>query len=133
MKTALVVFPDEWLPYCPTILNIVQSLREEGWSVKVIAVDNNRFEGAVLKDVDICYIKINPLLVSVLEKFRVYKFYVFYKFLKMCFCLSSFKKINYDLVFGVDPLGFIAARLFFRKVIYLSLEIRKDLLLYLKN
>ena len=35
MKSALVVFPDEWVSYSPTVLNLISCLENEGY------IDNN--------------------------------------------------------------------------------------------
>ena len=41
-KKVLIIYPDEWVAYSPTILNLVDVLASS-FSVKVIAVDTGRF------------------------------------------------------------------------------------------
>jgi glycosyltransferase involved in cell wall biosynthesis len=122
MKNALIVFPDEWLAYSPTIINIIRILRDRKWNLKVIAFDNGIFNDLVEYEFT-STIKVNKYLFYIL---RILRLYAPYKFIALILKLSFLNK-EHDLVIGVDSVGFLAARTFFKKTTFLSLEAKRDI------
>jgi glycosyltransferase involved in cell wall biosynthesis len=122
MKTAVIVFPDEWLPYSPTVLNLLQCLKERGYSAKVVTVRSSLFRNFEAYENDVTSFRVPHLLQRILTKLRLYKL------LKLLlFLLVHGRTIRKaDLCFGVDSLGFVIARLAGQKPYYVSLEVLRD-------
>ncbi|MDX2173160.1 MAG: oligosaccharide flippase family protein [Bacteroidota bacterium] len=122
-KTALIVFPDEWLQYSPSVLNMYKCLSEK-YDTKIIYVDNERFN--------------NKNLVSHYKRITIWKItaylsrktfgYKLYKTIRLFFTLFFTKLFDkkYDLVIAIDSSGFLVTRFFYKKTIYFSLETEKD-------
>ncbi len=122
----LILFPDTWLSYSPSIINLTKVMIEGGWQVTVIAVHDGSFHKTT--EINVSYIvptRVTRKLVGVLKLFSIYRF--------VALSVKIFKLRNheFDLVIGVDSLGYLIARLFFENPVYYSLHIRKVLSTYL--
>jgi O-antigen/teichoic acid export membrane protein len=120
---ALIVFPDEWLQYSPSVLNLYNCFREK-FDTKIVYVDNGRFKNEGLAD---NYKKIG------ISKFAAYFWrktlgYKFYKVLRLLFSLLFIKLFDkrYDIVVAIDSSGYVATKIFFNRAIYFSLETETD-------
>ena len=122
-KSILIVFPDEWLQYSPSVLNLYQCCNEKHYT-KLIYVDNNRFNNDGLVD-HYSNIKIGKTAAYIWRKTLGYKFY---KVIRLIFKLLFIKLFDrrYDTVIAIDSSGYFATKLFFRQTIYFSLETEKD-------
>ena len=72
-KSILIVFPDEWLQYSPSVLNLYQCCKENHYT-KLIYVDNGRFKNDGLVD-HYSNIKIGKSTAYFWRKTVGYKFY----------------------------------------------------------
>jgi glycosyltransferase involved in cell wall biosynthesis len=131
-KKVLIIFPDEWVAYSPTILNLVDVLALS-FSVKVIAVDNGRLNEKLDKSF-FHLIRIPPffsalpgILLTILRKTNLYGF------LKFCLLYKCVKKERADVVIGVDSIGLYTAMKVYGKCHFLSLEITKDIFFRLSD
>lgn len=122
-RRILIVFPDEWLQYSPSVLNMYECCSKQHFT-KLIYFDNGRFK--------------NDGLVNNGKSIRVSKFaayvsrktfgYKFYKILRLFFVLLFTKLFNkkYDFIIAIDSSGYLPAKLLFNSAIYFSLETEKD-------
>jgi len=123
MNSALIVFPDEWLSYSPTILNIISLLVDKGWAVTVYAVYNERYQKLQIANVKIFWVKMPKLPLIRFEKHFLYKFY---KLMKLVISLRNVRYNEYSVVIGVDSIGYCALRTVFSRGVLLSLEVARD-------
>jgi hypothetical protein len=122
-KSILIVFPDEWLQYSPSVLNLYQCCKENFYT-KLVYVDNGKFKNEGLVE-NYKSIYIGKFAAYFWRKTLGYKFY---KVLRLIFALLFIKIFNkrYDTVIAIDSSGYVATKLFFSKAIYFSLETEKD-------
>lgn len=123
-KKALIVFPDFWISYAPSILNMMECLKHE-YNISVITFDIPHLIHNNYNDNCVKFIKIGKLLYKILRKIKFLKIYR----IVLTFMELIKKKISdgkFDLVIGVDSIGYIPSKLLFKDTIYMSLEIRKD-------
>ena len=122
-KNILIVFPDEWLQYSPSVLNLYQCC-QENYYTKLVYIDNGRFKNEGLVE-HYSNIKIGKAAAYFWRKTFGYKFY---KILRLFFTLLFIKLFNrrYDTVIAIDSSGYLITRLFFKQTIYFSLETEKD-------
>jgi O-antigen/teichoic acid export membrane protein len=122
-KSILIVFPDEWLQYSPSVLNLYQCCKEK-FGTKLVYVDNGKFNNEGLVE-NYTNIKIGKFAAYFWRKTLGYKFY---KVLRLLFTLLSIKLFDkrYETVIAIDSSGYVAAKLFFPSAIYFSLETEKD-------
>jgi hypothetical protein len=118
-KKILVIFPTEWVAYSPTILNLIDALRSD-FSLKVIAIDNNKYDNTYLDKAFFEIIRIPPLLFKLLAALGLYRIFKFY-LLK-----HKLKGKQSDIVIGVDSIGFYTAQKLFGEAHFLSLELEKN-------
>jgi len=123
MKSALIIFPDEWLAYSPTMLNAFSILVGEGWHVTVFALDNSRYPDVQIDGVNIVYFTIPKLFLLRWEQLMIYQLL---KFIRIFFAVISLRKNSYNLIIGVDAAGYSVAKLLFPSVCFLSLEIARN-------
>lgn len=116
-KYVCILFPDNYLPYSPTIINIANCLVERGFDVEVFWIDNGGFEESA------AFSWSRPLRVPAKVK-KVLAFFGAYSFFCLTLlALAAARKGRQALgIIGVDQLGFIAARLMRNDAIWLSLE-----------
>lgn len=123
-KSILIVFPDEWLQYSPSVLNLYKCCKEK-FDTKLVYVDNGKFNNEGLVE-NYTNIKIGKFAAYFWRKTLGYKFY---KVLRLLFTLLFIKLFDkrYDTVIAIDSSGYVAAKLFFPSAIYFSLETEKDI------
>ena len=122
-KSILIVFPDEWLQYSPSVLNLYQCCKENHYT-KLIYVDNGRFKNDGLVD-HYSTIKIGKFAAYFWRKTIGYKFYKVLRLFFTLFFIKLFDK-KYDTVIAIDSSGYLVTKLFFKQAIYFSLETEKD-------
>lgn len=122
-KSILIVFPDEWLQYSPSVLNLYTCCKENYYT-KLLYVDNGRFKNEGLVEHS-SVIRIGKTAAYFWRKTMGYKFY---KVLRLIFSLLFIKLFDrkYDTVIAIDSSGYLPTKLFFSKTIYFSLETEKD-------
>lgn len=123
MKRALIIFPDEWLRYSPSMINLVTCLSDD-YEVHVLAGDNDHFNNAGIVP-NLTLVKCDTKSAKYYRKLGKYKEYKTKRIKK---ALANYVRENrdFDLVFAVDSLGYLLARAHFNKVVFFSLEISKD-------
>jgi O-antigen/teichoic acid export membrane protein len=122
-KSILIVFPDEWLQYSPSVINLYQCCKENHYT-KLVYIDNGRFKNDRLVD-HYSTIRIGKMAAYFWRKTFGYKFY---KILRLLFTLLFIKLFDrrYDTIIAIDSSGYLATKLFFKQTIYFSLETEKD-------
>lgn len=123
-KSILIVFPDEWLQYSPSVLNLYQCCKESHYT-KLVYVDNGRFKNEGLVD-HYSNIKIGKSAAYFWRKTVGYKFYKVLRLFITLFFIKLFDK-KYDTVIAIDSSGYLVTKLFFKQAIYFSLETEKDI------
>lgn len=121
MKKALIVFPDEWIAYSPTILNLYECLKAD-YCTKIITFQYPYIKNEVEVE-DIEFIPISKWKLRALRKLKRYRHY---KLDKLTKCLRKESRKQYDLVIAVDAIGFLACCEYFVDPVFLSLEVRED-------
>jgi len=122
-KSVLIVFPDEWLQYSPSVLNFYQCCSEK-YHTKLVYVDNDHFKNKGLAK-NSSSIKIGKFAAYFWRKTVGYKFY---KVIRLFFLLLYIRLFNrrYDLVVAIDSTGYLVTKLLFGDAVYYSLEAEKD-------
>ncbi|MEA2489349.1 MAG: hypothetical protein QOH21_1141 [Acidobacteriota bacterium] len=122
MKRAVIIFPDEWLPYSPTALNLLQCLKERGYSTRVVTVRSTLFRNFEAYEADVASFRVPYLLQRVLSRLRLYRL------LKLLLFVAIHGRTirEADLCFGVDRIGFLVGRLLGKQPFYVSLEVVRD-------
>ncbi|HEX7414970.1 MAG TPA: hypothetical protein VF411_13080 [Bacteroidia bacterium] len=123
-KSILIVFPDEWLQYSPSVLNLYQCCHENYYT-KLVYVDNGRFKNAGLVE-NYKAIAIGKFAAYCWRKTLGYKFYKVLRLLGTLFFIKLFDR-HYDIVIAIDSSGYVPTKLFFSNTIYFSLETEKDI------
>jgi hypothetical protein len=126
VNKAFILFPDTWLSYSPSIINLAKVMIERGWQVTIFAFHDNSFQKTT--EIEVNYFVPNRAtrkLVGILKLFSLYRFLV------LSIQTYKLRKQGFDLVIGVDSLGYLIVRLIFEKPIYYSLHLRKALSNYL--
>ena len=123
-RTALIIFPDEWLQYSPTVINLHNCLQEDGYKVKIIAADNGHFDNKGLVE-ELVQVRTSGFCSYIARRLKRYKHF---KCNRICRKLKRIARLQpaFDLVTGVDSIGYLAAKKYFRNVVFLSLEVVKD-------
>lgn len=122
-KSILIIFPDEWLQYSPSVLNLYECCKQNYYT-KLVYVDNGKFKNDNLVE-HYSNIKIGKTAAYFWRKTVGYKFY---KVLRLFFTLLFIKIFDrkYETVIGIDSSGYFITKLFFNDAIYFSLETEKD-------
>lgn len=122
-RSALIVFPDEWLQYSPSVLNFYKCCSEK-YHTCLVYVDNGHFKNEGLAE-NAYSIRIGKFAAYFWRKTLGYKFY---KILRLFFLLLRIKLFSrrYDLVVAIDSSGYLVSKLLFNEVVYYSLETEKD-------
>jgi len=122
-KRILIVFPDEWLQYSPSVLNMYRCCNGLHYT-KLLYVDNGKFKNKGLVENSNC-ISIGKPAAYVSRKTVGYKFYKIVRLIFSLFFIKLFNK-KYDIIIGIDSAGYLSAKLFFKNAIYFSLETEND-------
>jgi O-antigen/teichoic acid export membrane protein len=122
-KSVLIVFPDEWLQYSPSVLNFYHCAAEK-YHAHLVYVDNGHFKNEGLVK-NTSTIRIGKFAAYFWRKTFGYKFY---KIIRLFFLLLYIKLFHprYSLVVAIDSSGYLVTKLFFADAIYYSLETEKD-------
>jgi len=121
-KKICIVFPDEWVSYSPTIINLAKEL-SFFFNVEVICFDNGRYDLTHLNN-NKMYKIINIAFITP-KNFSESNLYKAFKFIILLFMLRNYK--NYDEIIAVDSVSLLPSTLLFKRVNFLSLEIQKDI------
>lgn len=122
-RSILIVFPDEWLQYSPSVLNLYKCCSELAYT-KLVYVDNGRFQNDGLVD-HASSIHVGKLAAYVSRKTVGYKFYKVLRLIMRLLWIKLFGR-RYDMVIAIDSSGYLATKLLFREVVYFSLETEQD-------
>jgi len=123
-KSILIVFPDEWLQYSPSVLNLYECCSEK-YDTKLIYIDNGKFNNAGLAS-NATSISIGKFAAYFWRKTLGYKFYKIQRLALSLLFTKLFDK-RYDFVIAIDSSGYAVTKPFFKNVIYFSLETEKDI------
>jgi glycosyltransferase involved in cell wall biosynthesis len=122
-KSVLIVFPDEWLQYSPSLLNLYNCCKEEYYT-KIIYINHKKFDNTGLVD-NYKSIRVRKFPAYVWRKTFGYKLYKVFKLFWCLFLVKLFDR-RYDIVIAIDSSGYVPTKLFFPKTIFFSLELKKD-------
>lgn len=129
-KRILIIFPNEWLAYTPTILNLVKNFADT-FDVTVIAIDDGNYKNDEIPDDAIKFIKINPLLLK-LNTFtgKLLGSLKLYQLTKLgaIFLAALPYKGKVDEVIAADSAGLWVGQKIFGQCHFLSLELFRDTL-----
>lgn len=121
-RKAFILFPDTWLSYSPSIINLAKVMGDCGWQVTLMAFHDGSYHKT--NDVDVSYVVPSRAMrkfVGVLKLFSLYRFFA------LSFRAFQLRHDGFDMVIGVDSLGYLITRFFFNRPIYFSLHIRRTL------
>ncbi|MDX8126525.1 glycosyltransferase [Methylomonas sp. OY6] len=125
MKNALIIFPNDWVYYSPTVLNAVEILSQNGITPYLIYPHTSRYiSPESLSEHQISFPKKLENLIFRLKLANLYF---------SALCLTRILKyklcgVRFDLIIGVDSLGHILASIAYKNAIYLSLELQTGFL-----
>ena len=125
MRHVLIVYPDEWLSYSPTVLNLVRVL-EATFSVTLVAIDDGTFHNRAVENERIEFVRVNPLAAKCLRRLRP-----LYAAVKAALLHARLRLIasqrRFDEVIAVDSVGlWVVQRIFPGNCHFLSLELKRD-------
>ena len=128
-KKILIVFPNEWLSYTPTLLNLIEYLSTT-FEVKAFAIDDGSYSNENIKSDCIIFIKVNYLLSKIAITMEKYfpKGYRIRQIIKFLLLYTRLRKYEADEIIAVDSLGLYISQKIFKKCHFLSLEPYKDFL-----
>lgn len=122
----LIIFPDPWVSYSPSIINFIKMLEKNGHHYIVFYFDEGTFDNKSFAE------NFNSISIKLKKNF----FSIFLKKIKLLtlvktllFFFKIMKEVNvldYQKIVGVDSLGYIIGRFLSKKVIYYSLEVSKS-------
>jgi glycosyltransferase involved in cell wall biosynthesis len=120
VKSCLIIFPDDWLSYSPTVLNLASMMLTRGWRVKIVTVQSgyplSRF------DAELSVVRIHRRLKRVLGWVRL-----FHVYRAVLLILRLLKEQRHDCHIAVDSHGALCMQLAgIRRFDYLSLEVHRD-------
>lgn len=125
-KKILIIFPNEWLSYTPTILNLVDKISDE-LDIKIIATDNGEYKNEELKREGVEFIKISKKWPRIAKKIGQPRLYEIIKLLVLIPKILQIKaSYQPDEVMAVDSLGLFITQKIFKKCHFISLEPHKD-------
>ncbi len=121
MKKALIVFPDEWIAYSPSILNSIALLQKNNYECYTIAFSFKYFNKVTVSG-NCKLIHINETLYKILSRLKVYNPL---KYLILLLYVGFYKlHINqFDIILGIDNIGYSAAKTFYKNSLFFSLEV----------
>ncbi|WP_444994553.1 hypothetical protein [Aliikangiella sp. IMCC44359] len=130
MKKILIIFPDEWIAYSPSILNLSTYLTtKKKVEVNIICFDNGRYPIDTQSiDASVHIIKNSRLKNALLSVVKLHQWY------KKKLIKKKASQIKFDVIIGVDLLGVKTALETHSSAHLFSLEIKKsDFLLNTSN
>jgi glycosyltransferase involved in cell wall biosynthesis len=127
-KKVLIIFPNEWLAYTPTILNLVARMSDV-FDIKVLAIDDGSYSNEAIDSDNFDFIKVNPIALKLhtftAKRLGTYKVYQLAKMALVFFAARAYKGWA-DEVIAVDSVGLWIAQKIFGKCHFMSLELFKD-------
>lgn len=114
-KKALIVFQEPWLSYTPSLINLYKCLKKDGYHVDLVGFYSEKF-GKAAEVEHVAYIPEIKRLSRIVNAKAV-------KLARLYHHVRKFRNREYDLVFGADDIGFLAARFVFEQTIFFSLEL----------
>jgi glycosyltransferase involved in cell wall biosynthesis len=121
-KRALIVFPDEWINYSPSMLNSIALLSQRGYAVELLSFGFSHFNASTVNSKH-THITIPFIVYKWLGKIKAYEPLKYWLLMLLLF----FKRnTTYGVVIGVDNIGYGTVRAFFKHAIFFSLEVKKD-------
>ena len=126
-KRLLVIFPNEWLAYTPSLLNIVAGLKDS-FDIKVIAVDDDIYKNdKKIHNEEVEFIKIEGTIAKIINWIsKLFGNYRLYELLKMLVLYNRVRKHEADEIIAVDALGLLLAQKIYKQCHFLSLEPYKN-------
>jgi O-antigen/teichoic acid export membrane protein len=128
--SVLIVFPDEWLQYSPSVMNMYKCFNER-FDTKIIYVDNGHFKNDGLVT-SYKRIRISKTAAYISRKTFGYKFYKIIRLFFSLLWIKLFEK-RYNMVVAIDSSGYLPAKLLYKQAIYFSLETERDIYFRLGN
>ena len=125
MRHVTVVYPDEWLSYSPSVLNLVRVL-EATYKVTLVAIDDGTFQNCVLENEKIKFVRVNPLAARFLRRLRP-----LYAVVKAALLIARLREMalrqRFDEIIAIDSVGlWVVQRIFPGNCHFLSLELKRD-------
>ena len=121
-RKVFILFPDTWLSYSPSIINLAKVMIDSGLQVTLVSFHDGSYHKT--EEIEVSYVVPSRTMrkfVGVLRLFSVYRFFA------MSYRVFQLRNEGFDLVIGVDSLGYLITRLFFSRPIYFSLHIRRTI------
>ena len=115
LSEVLIVFPEEYLSYAPTIKNLSKCLYADGYKVTIVCFSSNKFSQCAIEA------KVDYINISAIPNRLRHRGFV--KYVILLFHLNKYRNNRYRAVIGVDGAGYLAAKSFFPYVVMLSLEL----------
>jgi hypothetical protein len=120
----LIVFPNPWILYSPSILNFVEMLKQHNNRVLVMFISTNKEDELKLgNDYKAVYVK--PKLLKYLNRIRGVNIFTLFKL--MYFTYKIKHKYKFKNILGVDIISYLALRVNYAKVNLYSLEVNRYL------
>ena len=119
MKQVLIVFPDEWVAYSPTVLNMVSALSSD-FEVTVLAFENGLYDNSSLGAGRYTFIRLPT------QPSRALYLIGLYKPLKAFLLIRRIRKLGIKQIIAVDSVGLWSALRCVPACDYLSLEVVRD-------
>lgn len=114
----LIVFPDPWVAYSPTVLNLVDELQQR-FEVRVLGVSSGLPVQDLPKDV-FRFVRIPVRVRAMLTRVKLYRVLV------VVLLLLRLLRQRARIIVGVDSVGLLVSQIRFGAAHLLSLEARKD-------
>lgn len=115
----LIVFPDEWPAYSPTLLNLVRALADD-FTVRVIAFDGEGYRNDSLDRSVFDLIRIAAPWSRGLRRVRMFEV------AKVALLFRALRRVRADHVIAVDSLSAFVVQRLCARYHYLSLEAKRD-------
>jgi hypothetical protein len=117
----LIIFPNDWAAYSPTLLNLVRMLSEEV-SVRVVAL-RSRFDVSALDETRFVFAPLRPSLIKLLGRLGLQRIAA------LVLIMWRARSENPGVIIGVDSAGGLVAQWLWRKpYFFVSLEVERGLL-----
>lgn len=117
---ALIIFPNDWAAYSPTLLNLVRMLGEDV-SVRVVTL-SSRFDVSALDRSRFVFVRLHPYLTKILGQLQLLRIVAFF------LLIWRARTENAATMIGIDSAGALVAQLLSPKpYFFISLEVDRGL------
>ena len=127
-RRILIIFPNEWLAYTPTILNLIPKI-SDAFDIKVLAIDDGNYKNSEIGGDGFDFIRVSPIILKLhaftMKRLGSSKFYQLAKMALIFFAARAYRGWA-DEVIAVDSAGLWIAQKIFGKCHFMSLELFKD-------